>query len=456
MSEINLPYDLILRDYQQPVWDAFVHGTVKRGLTVWPRRNGKDLIALNILVAKAIQRVGTYLYVGPYATQTRNIIWTGANKEGRRFLDYIPPQLIKKKYETTKEILLVNDSLIRITGSDDPDSLVGGNPVGMVGTEFSLWRDGVLDLLRPIFAENDGWFLLNGTPRGLNHMYELAKSVATDPSESGAKHPDKWFYQYLTRDNTNIPTEEAIQEERESGMPESQIKQEFYCSWTSSSEEICIPLDIIEPCLNNKLHKAEYENEPIVLGVDVAFAAKGDKATIAIRQGRLLHPVRAFQGLDAMDFADQIVIVIKEYNPSMVFIDAGMGDGVISRLRRLGYGEIIVPINFGGTPQNAMYANRTTEMWVRTRDWINSATAAPQLPAQEELIRELSGPYLNLDNDRNKVAIESKKARKTRGIPSTDHADAVILTHAEDTIALDFMLSWNETTKIDVDTSQIM
>jgi len=456
MTEINLPYDLELRPYQQSVWDAFVYQNVKRGLTVWPRRNGKDLIGLNILVAKAIQRVGTYLYVGPFATQTRNIIWTGANKEGRRFLDYIPQELIKKKYETTKEILLVNDSLIRITGSDDPDSLVGGNPVGLVGTEYSLWRDGVLDLLRPIFAENDGWFLLNGTPRGYNHMYQMAQTIAVDPSMSGARNPDKWFYQYLNRDMTGYPSIEAIQDDRESGMSESKIQQEYYCEWTASSEEICIPLDIIEPCVTTKLHPSEYENEPIVMGVDVAFAVKGDKATIAIRQGRKLYPVQAFQGLDAMDFADKIVIAIKEYNPSMLFIDAGMGDGVISRLRRLGYGEMVVPINFGGKPEMDMFANRTSEMWVRTRDWLNKTEARPLIPNDDELIRELSSPMLDTRDERGKVRIESKKSRASRGIRSTDKADAVILTHAEEMASIDFIQSWTETTKIDVDTSQIL
>ena len=40
-----------------------------------------------------------------------------------------------------------------------------------------------------------------------------------------------WFCQKLGRDETKAVPEEAIQEERDDGMPEPMIQQEFYCSF---------------------------------------------------------------------------------------------------------------------------------------------------------------------------------------------------------------------------------
>jgi hypothetical protein len=366
--------------------------------------------------------------------------------KGRPFLDYIPAELVERKLNQEMELHLVNGSIIRILGSDNVDSLVGGNPVGIIFTEYSLHKDVVWDYLRPILAENDGWAIFNGTPRGLNHFNTMFKVASGNP---------EWFVQYLTATDTGYPTKEEIQKERDAGMPEGLVQQEFYCSWTASSEGVCIPLEIIQPCIDRVLNFEDYEAEPDILGIDVAYAAKGDKAVIAHRRGRKLYPLESYQGLDNMDFASKIDRKIKEVNPKMVFIDAGMGSGVISRLRKLGHESIVIPINFGGTPRESFYANKTTEMWVRTRDWI--ASQEPSLPNDEILIRDLSCPFLDSRDQRGKVKIESKDSRRKRGFGSTDEADAVILTHAEDVVAMDFMQSWTSTTNnFEIDTTQFI
>ena len=42
---------------------------------------------------------------------------------------------------------------------------------------------------------------------------------------------DRWFSQKLTVDDTNVISEKAIEEERDSGMSEEMIDQEYYCSF---------------------------------------------------------------------------------------------------------------------------------------------------------------------------------------------------------------------------------
>ena len=422
MANISLPFGFVPRPYQQPVWDAIIHQDFRRGITVWPRRNGKDLTDINIVVTKAMQRVGLYFYIAPFATQVRSIIWNGADGSGKRFLDYIPPQLIKKKNEAEMKIELINGSIIRLCGSDNIDSIVGNNPVGIIFTEFSLHKPQAWEYMRPVLAENGGWALFNGTPRGLNHFYQLFEAAKRDPN---------WFTQLLTRNDTQVPSLEAIAEDRASGMPESLIEQEYYCSWTSSSEETLIPLDLIEPCINREINTDTVSASPKIIGVDVAFAEKGDKAVIARRQGPLLLPLDKFQGMDNMALASRVANYIREWRPKAVFVDAGRGEGVISRLHQMGHGDLVFPVNFGGKTYSSLYNRKKDEIWCKTKNWFNDSVHPPSIPDDGDLIRDLSAPQFMV-NDRGFIQIESKLQLRKRGYASTDSGDAVALTFGED------------------------
>lgn len=233
MADITLPYNFSFRAYQTLPWNVCIQPEFRRGIIIWPRRNGKDLFCWNLVIAKAMQRVGTYYYIAPYYNQARQIIWEGADGSGRRFLDYIPEELIGGMYHKGRTKLemrqkLPNGSQIKLVGSDNIDAIVGTNPIGIVFTEFSLHKRGVWDYLRPILAENGGWALFNGTPRGMaNEFYELYVNALRP--ESG------WFLQHLTRDDTGVPSLEAIEEDRQSGMPEPLVRQEYYTNFLAGN-----------------------------------------------------------------------------------------------------------------------------------------------------------------------------------------------------------------------------
>jgi len=433
--EVNLPYQLDLRVYQTGVWNYFMQDRPGlRGITVWPRRNGKDLVALNIVLAKAIQRVGLYLYIGPLHTQTRQIVWMGSTNEGRKFLDYIPPQLIKAKRNSQMEIELINGSMVKVVGSDQYDSLMGLNCMGAVFTEYSLQRPEAWEYIRPMMSANGGWALFNGTPRGLNHFYYLYKMAV--------KNPD-WFSEELTCNDTGVPTKQAIEEERKAGMKESLIKQEFYCNWSASSEEVFIPLDFVSATVKPEasIEPRLYEFEPIILGCDVAYAALGDKATICCRQGRKVHFIRWYKGMDNMAFAREIARYIKIIKAHAVFVDAGRGEGVISKLDELGFSHLVRGIHFGGKVYEPGIHDMKALMWIRMLAFFQDFNKPDMTglddhphsnePVEEQLITELSTPYQILD-EQNMIRVESKKSLKTRGVKSPDLAEGLGLTFAEE------------------------
>jgi hypothetical protein len=117
---------------------------------------------------------------------------------------------------------LKSGSMWQVVGSDSYNSLVGSNPVGVVFSEYSLANPAAWDYIRPILAQNGGWAMFLYTPRGRNHGYSLYRMAE--------KNPD-WFAQLLTVNDTMILTPAQIQAERDAGMDEDYVEQEFFCSW---------------------------------------------------------------------------------------------------------------------------------------------------------------------------------------------------------------------------------
>lgn len=230
MAKISLPFQYEPRTYQLPVW-RYMEGIDegKRAACEWHRRAGKDLFAINLISTKAFERVGTYWHMLPTYKQGRNIVWNGFTKEGRTFLSYLPDELIANKNSTEMRITFKNGSIYQVVGTDNVNSLVGTNPVGVVMSEYSLHDPAAWDYLRPILAENGGWALFIYTLRGKNHGYQIGQMAKGNP---------KWFYEKLVAgdagtkrpDGTPVISDEVIEEERKAGMPEELIQQEFFCS----------------------------------------------------------------------------------------------------------------------------------------------------------------------------------------------------------------------------------
>lgn len=230
---IKIPHNFKSRPYQKAVFEARKRG-IKRFVLVWHRRAGKEKTCWNFLIMEALKKVGVYYYFFPTFAQGRKVLWDFIDKDGYRVLDHLPRDLIRGNPNATEmKIWLKNGSLIQIIGTNNIDSIVGTNPIGCVFSEYSLQDPTAWTLIRPILVENEGWAVFNFTPRGQNHGKEIFDMAKNNPD---------WFCQLLTVDETTredgsrIITQEDIQAEREAGMSEDYIQQEFYCSFTLGIE----------------------------------------------------------------------------------------------------------------------------------------------------------------------------------------------------------------------------
>lgn len=230
MPSISIPNEWAPRPHQIGLFKAYDTGK-KRFCVVWHRRAGKDSTVLNLSAKAMLERVGTYWHLFPYQTQARKAIWNGIDSQGRKILDQVFPHEIRKRTSSQEMLIeLVNGSTWQLAGSDNYDSLVGSNPVGVVFSEWSLCDPNAWAYIRPILVENNGWASFIYTPRGKNHgwtLYNMAR-----------KNKD-WYCENLTVNDTRredglpVISNHMIEQEREEGMEEALIQQEFYGSFES-------------------------------------------------------------------------------------------------------------------------------------------------------------------------------------------------------------------------------
>jgi hypothetical protein len=291
-KKIRIP-DLTPREYQIPFFEAMDSG-LKRAVLVWHRRAGKEITCWNYMIREAIcGRVGTYCYFFPTSRLGRRILWDGANKDGKRFIDYIPKEVIVGKPNAIEmKIELINGSLIQIMGTDTILN-VGINPIGCVFSEYSLQDPKSFIFVRPILRENEGWAVFNFTPRGKNHAYDLYVMAKDNPD---------WFCEKLSITDTGVLTDEDMDIERREGMSENMIQQEYYCNFDQGSEGTFYAKYLVEAEHQERITNVPYDPYTKVdtywdLGVS-------DSTTIIFTQnvGKEIHIIDTYtnegEGLD--------------------------------------------------------------------------------------------------------------------------------------------------------------
>lgn len=225
MTELTIPYHFIPRDYQLPIFEA-IDNWIRRIIMVRHRRAWKDKACFNIIVKKAMEDVWIYYYVFPTYSQWKKAAWDWIDKDGWKTINHIPKEIIKRKNDTEMKVELINWSIIQIIWSDNVDSIVWTNPIGIVFSEYSLQSPAVWDFLRPILAENWGWAIFNFTPRWDNHAKELLDM---------AKENKDWMVSIQTVDDTKAISKEVLESERQEIIQKNGsdaiFQQEYYCSF---------------------------------------------------------------------------------------------------------------------------------------------------------------------------------------------------------------------------------
>ena len=146
----TLPHNWVPRSYQRALFAAYERG-IKRFVLNWHRRSGKDDACLHLCTVAMADRPGLYLYVFPTIKLARDAIWNAVVQRGK-FMDAFPAAWLEGDPNNSEMLIRVKalpgqptGSIWKLTGADDPDSLRGLNPVGVVLSEFSQHQSNVWD-----------------------------------------------------------------------------------------------------------------------------------------------------------------------------------------------------------------------------------------------------------------------------------------------------------------------
>jgi hypothetical protein len=404
---ITLPYT---PRYPQPE----IHGLIEShrfSVIVAHRRLGKTVCMVNHLVKAALLDVsgsGRYGYVAPYRNQAKNIAWDYL----KHFSAPVPGRAVN---EGDLYIEFPNGSRIRLFGADNADVMRGLYFDGVVLDEVANMKPEVWgEIVRPALSDRNGWACFIGTPKGVNLFYDLYTL---------GQGVEGWCSKVYRADETGVVSDEEL-ESAKSVMSDKQYRQEFLCDFSASTDNVLITIDMVSRAASKALTERDVAGAVRIIGVDVARFGD-DRSVICKREGLWCRPLRIIDHMDNMTFAGIAAAEINEFNPDAVFIDSGRGEGVIDRLRQLGYR--VMEVNFGGHAiESARYANKRSEMWDKMREWIEAGGA---IPNDSDLKGEMAAPTYSFDAG-GRVLLEKKEKLKERGLRSPDLADALALTFA--------------------------
>lgn len=129
-------------------------------------------------------------------------MWDAMGSDGFKFMGHIPKGIRSGPPNNTRmTIPIKGGSIFQLAGSDNPDSLRGGNPKFFGFSEWAEQNPYSFDVIEPILRENGGIADFNFTPKGDNHAKALVEFAKNHPS---------WYVQVLTVHDTGIFTEQQL------------------------------------------------------------------------------------------------------------------------------------------------------------------------------------------------------------------------------------------------------
>ena len=177
-----------MRHYQQPIWDVFKEnilkgeGNINHIIINGSRRSGKDKLSCQMLLAKAAQEVGTYLYLFPNINAARRTmidtpdIHSGMTKRQENF-DHVT----EKFNSQTMRLELKNGSVIIFGGAKEGDRYRGMGVKGAVLSEYAHYDSPNIDaILSPQLRETNGFKITITTPNGYNFFHNLVQNSHYD------------------------------------------------------------------------------------------------------------------------------------------------------------------------------------------------------------------------------------------------------------------------------------
>ncbi|MEZ4411841.1 MAG: hypothetical protein R2910_02485 [Gemmatimonadales bacterium] len=308
----------------------------------------------------------------------------------------------------------------------EPERIEGvhGDHVLLILDETKGVPQDVFDALQgTLTGHGDTRLLVCSTPGGVQGPFwrvvtrgpELGWTVFAIPSTDSSLVSEAWC--------------EARAREWGVGSPlyESRVLGRF----ADAGDGVLFPLSMLEAAVGRELPDAAEAS--VVLGVDVARSVNGDANCVAACRGGKLVGLHLWREPDAMKTVARVAHLVAQYGPSRTRVDeAGVGAGVVDRLREMGVP--VEGVNFGaGAAEPKRFRQRRSELFWGLRAAMEAGRVS--LPDDDELLADLSALRYEF-TAAGQIQLESKDAVRSRLGRSPDRGDALALAvGASDRIA---------------------
>lgn len=318
-------------------------------------------MAINELIRWAAAKQAIYWFLSPFYSQTTRNVWDDPQMLPR----YIPPGWgVNNSSHTLKA---PNGSIIYFLGADNPESLKGPNPFGVVFDEFDdikiqVWEE----VVRPILAMNQGWAWFVGTPKGQGNLFKFFN-----------RQDNEWASFMLKASQSGLfPDGELEKAKRE--MPEATYKQEMECEFIAGGSNVF--KQIKENVYYNNLEPWKiFPQRKYKMGVDLAKLNDWTVLTpIDLHTWHVGEPER-FNQVDYNLIEARIEAAYRRLNESQISLDStGVGEPVADHLEQKG-----IPVErFVFTEQSKMQLLQNLAIMLEQNKI--------KLPNYEPLLNELS------------------------------------------------------------------
>ena len=265
-------------------------------------------------------RKGVYWHIFPTYSEAKDAIW----RDPKMIFGMIPPEMIAKRNDSELVITFVNGSLLQLKGADNPDTLRGSGPVGVVLDEFATMKFEAWQVIEPILRANDGWAWFIGTPKGKNHLWEFY--------QRGLQEHKEWKSFFLTADNSGLFTSDQLEETKKS-MTQKMFSQEMMCDWLENEGTV---FRGVREDMKSKVESPK-GGHLYVIGCDLAKVTDYTVLTVYDRIHNNQVYQERFQKIEWPFQKAKIAALSKHYNNALTIIDAtGLGDPIADDLIRQG------------------------------------------------------------------------------------------------------------------------
>ena len=364
------------------------------------------------------------LSTAPTFRQVRHVLWRQIHRLYRNASDTLGGRMLDTRWEVAEDRYAMGLS------ASDADQFQGFHCENMfvVVDEAEGVAEPIYEAVEAVMTSAHPTLLLIGNPTttsgGFHRAFHRERGIYETITMSALESPN------VTAGEIVIPgltTPAWVEERRQLWGEHSELfRARVMGEFPDRGEDNLIAISDIDDATYppGEVPAATGGYEPIVLGVDVARFGV-DRSVIMARRGNVVVDAQVFHGFPTTALTGQIVASARDNHPQQVNVDeTGLGAGVVDLLREQGF--TVYGFNGSGAPvsEEMVCANLRAEgYWTLARRFRDHRI---RIPRDAELIAELASLRYRY-NSRGKVLMESKESMKSRGLPSPDKADALML-----------------------------